>query len=118
MTLKCTIIYLLKNISSIDHAVHNINVDLKVISQYSSTHRLMLNEKKTQMLILDPHRHLILMDPLKVKLNDFLLLPVNSCQNFGLHIDGDLRFGSHVNSLIQICFHKLKVLHICLKIFK
>ncbi|KAJ8981734.1 hypothetical protein NQ317_008995 [Molorchus minor] len=51
-------------------------------------------------------------DGLSVRLNNTGLDPVDRCNNLGVSIDTDLRFGSHVSSLIQNAFGKLKILYL------
>lgn len=97
---------------SLGSAIDNINSDLDMIGRFSDAHGLILNENKTQVLVFGRNRDLILNNPLfKITLKNTVLAPVNTCKNLGLNMDVDLRFGSHVNSLIQKSFGKLKLLY-------
>lgn len=99
-------------------AIANINSDLDVIGKFSNAHGLILNEGKTQVMVFGRSRNLIVNNPLfKIVLNNAVLEPVHSCKNLGVHIDVNLRFGTHVSSLIKKTFSKLKILYIYKDIF-
>lgn len=94
-------------------AVNKINMDLATICRISKAHGLILNEAKTQLLVIGRHRDKILNNPsFNIKLNGVVLTPSNHCKNLGVFFDYNLRFQNHVSHLIQKSYSKLKVLYI------
>lgn len=92
--------------------VERINSDLDTISTISKSHGLILNESKTQMLLLGRNKNLILENNnFKIVLNNLTLKPNDNCKNLGIFLDADLRFSQHVSHLIQKSFIKLKTLY-------
>lgn len=63
-------------------------------------------------------KEVIVDDPVfKIILNKTILSAVNSSKSLGLMLDSDLRFSSHVSSLIQKSYAKLKILYMHKGIF-
>lgn len=108
-----TQLYYSFSLTDINLAVERINSDLNAISDVSKSHGLILNENKTQMLLLSKNKNSILEDDnFKIILNNLILQPSDNCKNLGIFIDADLRFSQHVSHLIRKSFAKLKILYV------
>lgn len=95
-----------------------INSDLEIISRVSCAHHLVLNVNKTQLMIFGKGKNSIIANPdFKIVINGNVLVPVDTCKNLGLTFDSDLRFSSHISSLIRKTFGKLKLLYMHKDIF-
>ena len=92
--------------------MHKINRDLKLLSDISVAHGLILNGSKTEMLIFGSQKDIIVSSPdFRIYLNDQLLAPKSSCRNLGLWIDVDLRFTTHVSKIIHKAYCTLRSLY-------
>lgn len=74
---------------------------------------MLLNENKTKLLIFGKDKLRVINNRLlNISINNTIIEPVDSCKNLGLFLDNNLRFESHVSSLIQKSFGKLRSLYI------
>ena len=95
-----------------------INYDLELIYSISTAHRLVLNEEKSKIKIFGKGRENVLNNPhFQILINGTPLYPIMTCKNLGLFIDSDLRFASHVSSLIQKTYGKLRLLYMHRDVF-
>lgn len=85
----------------------DINADLTVISELSSSHKLVLNGSKTKLMIFG-----------HAELDNFVIgvggkaLESSSCErNLGIFLDSQLRFEAHISNLLQGAYYRLKVLY-------
>ena len=93
------------------HPSGHINDDLAIISKLTAAHDLILNSKKTQMMVFGRNKETVA-NNLNIILNG---VPINSslvCKNLGVFLDTDLRFEHHISHLLQKSFTKLKTLYI------
>nr|CAH7735754.1 unnamed protein product [Callosobruchus chinensis] len=98
---------------NINAACERINSDLLYLTRYVSAHSLVLNEKKTEMLIFGPKPNEVVSNPnFSVSINSTVLHTKDYCKNLGLHIDNNLKFTTHVRHLLQKAYAKLRVLYI------
>lgn len=98
-------------ITTLHEAAENINSDLDVILKVSEAHNLSLNENKTKMLLFGKNRACILDDSsFRIVINKSTIVSVEQAKTLGVDLHVNLRFSSHVNSLIQKSFIKLKTL--------
>jgi hypothetical protein len=108
-----TQLYLSFPYSDIETAFNKINSDLQILSSVSQAHGLLLNENKTKLLIFGKDKLRVINNRLlNISINNTIIEPVDSCKNLGLFLDNNLRFESHVSSLIQKSFGKLRSLYI------
>lgn len=113
-----TQIYFSFSPSDVATSVDKINQDLNIIADISNSHNLVLNERKTQLILFGKFHSSIADNPqFKISLNGTVLKPINNCKNLGLNIDSELRFSAHVSSLIQKTYAKLKLLYMHRDIF-
>lgn len=107
-----TQVYISFDISDIATTMNYINSDLNIISDVSRAHKLVLNEKKTELLIFGKNKNLLANTPLfNITLNGQILIPKQEFKNLGIYFDVQLRFSSHVNHLIKKSYGKLKSLY-------
>lgn len=107
-----TQVYLSFDFKEIGIAVDNINSDLNIITEVSRAHSLVLNERKTELLVFGKQNNQIGNDPLfNITLNGQKLIPKQECKNLGIYFDVQLRFTNHVNHLIKMTYGKLKALY-------
>lgn len=94
-------------------AVALINSDLAEIYKISSAHGLVLNAKKTQMVLLGRNRKNIIDNTnFKIKINNDIINSTDCCRNLGLYLDVGLRFETHISRLLQSSYGKLKQLYL------
>lgn len=93
-------------------ACDDINMDLSIIYEYSAAHNLKLNSSKTfVMLFGNPARIDAIKQSFRLYLGGDLLPVADSCKNLGLVIDCQLKYVSHVNSLLKKAYMRLKLLY-------
>lgn len=93
-------------------ACDDINRDLGIIYEYSISHNLKLNSTKTcVMLFGNPMRVGEMKHTFQLHLNQDLLPITESCRNLGLVMDCQLKYVSHVDSLIRKAYMRLKLLY-------
>lgn len=100
--------FLLKDMQD---AAAAINEDLRIVSEYSKAHGLVLNAGKTQMLIFGKQRE-VLLDNLNIKIDNQYVNSSDSARNLGVIMDCQLRFDKHVSYLLQKGYGKLKILYL------
>lgn len=93
-------------------STQRINSDLETVSFISRAHGLVLNEAKTELLVIGSHKDQIINDPLfKISINGVNLIPSDYCKNLGIFFDTNLGFSKHVSHLIQKSYSKLRSLY-------
>lgn len=98
--------------NNLGDAISKINEDLNAISCISDAHNLVLNGKKTEILVFGPKKdQLVADDDFKVSLNGEVLKFSTCVKNLGLLLDTNLRFDSYVKKLVQKSYYKLKLLY-------
>lgn len=96
-----------------DLAVDRLNADLERLSQWSDQNNLVLNPKKTKVMVLGSKNIVELVttrDP-AVVIRGERLQRVREARNLGLVVDERLQFEKHVAELMRNCFYRLKVLY-------
>lgn len=85
--------------------------DLQLLQQNSAYHCLVLNPKKSKVLLFGrKHARDQCRDLLHITLNGEALITSNVARNLGLLLDVDLRFSEHINSCVRKAFANLKLI--------
>lgn len=88
-----------------------IKRDLKVIHKMSTTHSLLLNQSKTMLMLFGKNDN-ILSNSLNIELNNVKIPISETCKNLGVFFDSNMRFRTHVSSLLQRSYGKLRTLYL------
>ena len=88
--------------------VDRMNNELKSVQSWIHANKLSLNIEKTHYMIFSNSLDLL---PENVKINDTILSQVESTKFLGLHIDRDLSWKTHINSLNKILSRNTGILH-------
>ncbi|XP_060810695.1 uncharacterized protein LOC132904396 [Amyelois transitella] len=99
--------------NNISQAVIKLNEDLGRIAEWSLRNSLTLNPKKSNYIVLGSRFQLasIINEDLGVKIGNDVISRAMEVRNLGLIVDPQLRFESHVASLVKSCFYRLKVIY-------
>ena len=78
-----------------------INNDLNLLYELCLKHHLKLNCGKSHIMIFGSHNKVnCIQNNINIQINNIFLPIVHSAKNFGIIIDDNLRFKSHINSLL------------------
>lgn len=102
-------VYYSFKMSNIVDAEIYINSDVNRISNLSKKHNLKLNGKKSNVIVFGNNQYIV-KNNLNVKIGTESLVFKDSVRNLGILFDSDLKFVSHVNSLIQRSYVTLKLI--------
>lgn len=107
-----TQIYISFNQNQADAAHRKLNSDLDRILKVSSDHMLDLNPSKSTALLFcaESYRDMI-MEHVRPRLGDNLILFQKSCKNLGLVMDNKLKFNGHITLCLARAFSKLKLIY-------
>ena len=89
------LLYLSKSIKTLDKLV---NFDLKNLLQWLNANKILLNVKKTELVIFKSKRKQF-DGEIKLKLSRKRLFPIDSVKYLGVKIDGNLSWKSHIDYL-------------------
>lgn len=107
-----TQIYISCKPSDVDAAINKLNEDLNRILLWSKKNNLLLNPNKSKYMICGTKFQISKLNLTnKVLLMDQPIERVWEARNLGLQMDCDLRFDSHIVSLVRECFYRLKILY-------
>ena len=106
-----TQLYISGKVSEINNLIRLMNEDLSSIAEFSKTNCLKLNYDKNKFIIFGSKSNLkrithTTLDPIKI--DGQLIDRERVVRNLGLHMDEQLNFEYHVNSMIKRAFGKLK----------
>lgn len=101
------------DLASVSAAVVNLNSDLDAIADWSRSHALVLNPKKSVFIIMGtPHQVRSIAGYAPAVRVGSDSVPREDCvRNLGLIMDENLRFERHVLSKIGVCFASLRTLY-------
>lgn len=100
------------NINSVREANTFLNEDLLNIEKFSANHKLKLNPRKCSLLIFcGKSAEGTIENNLKIYLMNSLLNPTKSVKILGVTFENDLRFKTHVSSVIKKCYSSLRLLY-------
>lgn len=99
-------------VNEVLHAEHLINNDLNLLYELCLKHNLKLNSGKSHIMIFGSHNKVnCIQNNINIQINNISLPIVHSAKNLGLIIDDNLRFKSHINSLLNKTYISLKLLY-------
>lgn len=106
-------LYISVDPNNIIPAINNLNKDLDSIAEWSRRHALILNPNKSKFMILGSKQQIakIRNKSPAVSVLGQSIENVDEAKNLGVMLDRELRFESHVESLVRNCFFRLKVLY-------
>lgn len=106
-------LYISETPDKINTAAHKLNQDLNRIADWSTRNSLVLNPTKSKCMVLGSKWQIsnILSNNPTVTMLDQTIERVNEAKNLGVVIDSQLRFESHVKSVVRNCFYRLKVMY-------
>ena len=78
---------------------HNLNADLKLISQWLENNGLVINSTKTEFMLIGTHQKLRRFQPLELYLNNHIITKVETSKYLGFTLDSNLTWTSHVDKL-------------------
>ncbi|KAL0883331.1 hypothetical protein ABMA27_016821 [Loxostege sticticalis] len=96
-----------------DLAVRKVNSDLQSIAEWCLSNCLVLNPKKSKLILTGTSRNTSKLrnkSP-KIELNGEPIEQVDTVRNLGLVFDSQLRFDGHVSECVRSCFYRLKLLY-------
>ncbi|KAL0819933.1 hypothetical protein ABMA28_007935 [Loxostege sticticalis] len=98
-----------------DHELATImvNNDLQNIAEWCSLNCLVLNPKKSKLILIGTPKNISKLSSitLKVELNGEPIEKVNRVRNLGLVFDSQLKFDDHISECVRGCFYRLKLLY-------
>lgn len=95
-----------------DTASVHINDDLNKFIDLAKNHCLLINHKKSKIIIFGPkNQRNNILNTLAIKINNNVLEVVNKAKSLGVIIDNDLRFEDHINMLLRRGYSSLKLIY-------
>ncbi|KAL0849594.1 hypothetical protein ABMA28_013853 [Loxostege sticticalis] len=90
-----------------------VNDDLQSIANWCSSNCLVLNPRKSKLILIGTPKNVSKVNNMnvKVELNGEPIEQVDKVRNLGLVFDSQLRFDSHVSECVRRCFYRLKLLY-------
>lgn len=98
---------------NVDEAIKSVNEDLENVFQWSRSNSLLLNPKKSKMIIVGTkcQNLRVLNATEKVRIDSTNLEPVSAARDLGLILDDQQKYEKHVNEKIKNAFFKLKLMY-------
>ena len=85
-----------------------VDKDLKLLSEYFCCNRLLVNESKTQLLLVGNSKQLKHMSDFKINLNRSVISKSDKVRNLGVIMDENLTFKNHIDSIVSKCSWTLR----------
>lgn len=105
-------LYFSFSVDQIIQAQQLINNDLNLLHNLCLKHNLKLNSNKSQIMIFGSKNKVNeVKNIINIQINNTSLPIVNSAKNLGLVIEDDLRFKTHVSTLLKKTYMALKLLY-------
>ena len=93
---------------SITGAINTIELVVGIIKDWMRTHFLMLNDDKTEILMISSGKFASKLETTSVVIGNTPLSPGHSARNLGVIFDSCLSMDKHVNSVCRSAFHQLR----------
>jgi len=100
------------NHTQMDEIRDKINSDLNEIVKWSKMNNLLLNEKKTVILMVSRYHSLDEVKSFNIKINGIQIFASDELKCLGLTIDRKLTWDSHITNIAKKCYHRIRALYV------
>lgn len=97
--------------NKLENAIKEINDDLASLIQFSHSHSLNLNAKKTSLVIFGTQNLRSQIQRAHITVDGHFIEPTENAKNLGVIFDSQLRFKQYINSRIRLSYARLKMIY-------
>ena len=80
---------------------------IEKIRQWMVRDRLLMNDDKTEFMLIGTHQQLSKLQPLVIAVNNFTIYPQPTIKNLGCWLDSQLKMSTHITNVCKACFFHL-----------
>ena len=97
--------------TNIDNIINKLNIDLESINQWCVFNNMMINKKKTKLMIFGRNNKIKKCKKInEIKIDNTSVQQVTQYKYLGITLDEKLNFNTHINTMIRNVSHKMYLL--------